>query len=347
MRYRPRVFSVNDLFTWHRKDELRLNPVFQRRPVWSKQARSYLIDTLLSGFPIPAIQIRQIIDVNEQKTVREVVDGQQRLRAIFDFLEGNLRILPSQSESYGGSRYEDLPDEAKDALLDYEVPVAMLSGASDADVLSVFARLNTYTITLNAQEKLNAKYFGLFKQTVYVLGTRHVEFWRRHRVFTHRAITRMAEAQLATDLLVAMIAGLSNGRRLIEPMYEKYDEEFPRRQRLTQRFEEVIDLIERLFGDELRETDFRRPPLFYSLFLALYDAQYGLPGSEFERHKITDSERGRLLPALLHLDAQLSADEPEAGYARFREAAARQTDNLRPRQIRHATVRSEFERALG
>lgn len=347
MRYRPRVFSVNDLFAWHQQDELRLNPVFQRRPVWSSQARSYLIDTLLSGYPIPAIQIRQIIDVNEQKTVREVVDGQQRLRAIFDFLEGKLRILPSQSEAYGGSRYEDLPDDAKDALLDYEVPVAMLSGASDADVLSVFARLNTYTITLNAQEKLNAKYFGLFKQTAYALGTRHVEFWRRHRVFTPRAITRMAEAQLATDLLVAMIGGLSDGRRLIEPTYAKYDEEFPQRRRLMQQFEEIIDLLEALFGEELHETDFRRPPLFYTLFLVLYDALHGLPGSEFDRRRIRESDRKRLVPALLQLDAQLSADEPEAGYARFREAAARQTDNLRPRQIRHATVRAEFDRALG
>jgi uncharacterized protein with ParB-like and HNH nuclease domain len=114
MRYRPRVFSINDLFAWHQKAELKLSPFFQRRPVWSPQARSYLIDTLLEGYPIPAIQIRQIIDVNEQRTVREVVDGQQRLRAIFDFLEGNLRILPSQSEEYGGKTYEDLSDDDKD-----------------------------------------------------------------------------------------------------------------------------------------------------------------------------------------------------------------------------------------
>jgi hypothetical protein len=346
MRYRPRVFSVNDLFAWHQQGELRLNPVFQRRPVWSTQARSYLIDTLLEGYPIPAIQIRQIIDVNEQKTIREVVDGQQRLRAIFDFLEGKFRILPSQSDTFGGLDYDGLDDDVKDGLLDYEVPVAMLSGASDADVLSVFARLNTYTITLNAQEKLNAKYFGVFKQTVYALGSQHVEFFRRHGIFTPRAITRMAEAQLATDLLVAMLKGLTDGRKAIESTYEEFDERFPERRTMVERFREGIDEIDTIFGEELSETDFHRAPLFYSLFLVLYDLRYGLPGQKTKKQRVAASDRRSLVAALLKLDAQLSADEPSKGYARFREAAARQTDNLRPRQIRHETILAEFQKAL-
>ncbi|HEY3960127.1 MAG TPA: DUF262 domain-containing protein [Solirubrobacteraceae bacterium] len=346
MRYRPRVFSVNDLYAWHQKEELRLNPFFQRRPVWSAQARSYLIDTLLEGFPIPAIQIRQIIDVNKQATVREVVDGQQRLRAIFDFLEGKLRILESQSAEFGGMRYDDLDDDQKDALLDYEVPVAMLSGASDADVLSVFARLNTYTIVLNAQEKLNAKFFGRFKQTVYGLGAEHVEFWRRNRIFTPRAITRMAEAQLASELTVAMIRGLTDGRKAIEPTYEEFDEEFPDGPRIVKTFRGTIDLLDGIFGDSLKDTEFRRTPLFYSLFLVFYDAQYGLPGSTHDRRSITRRDRSALEDALLTLDEQLTLEEPRAAYLRFREASARQTDNLRPRQTRHEVIWREFDRHL-
>lgn len=49
MRYRPRVFSVSDLFTWWNKGELELSPYFQRRKVWSPQAQSFLIDTMLCG----------------------------------------------------------------------------------------------------------------------------------------------------------------------------------------------------------------------------------------------------------------------------------------------------------
>jgi hypothetical protein len=347
VRYRPRVFSINDLFAWHQKGELSLNPDFQRRPVWSPQARSYLLDTILLGYPIPAIQIRQVIDIKKQATVREVVDGQQRLRAIFDFLEGELRILPSQSDLFGGMRYEDLPDENKDELLDYEVPVAMLSGATDDDVLAVFARLNSYTIVLNAQEKLNAKYFGEFKKTAYLLGAEHNEFWRRHRILTPRAILRMAEAQLASELLVAMIHGLSDKRTMIEQAYEQLDDDFPRRKELSEQFQSTIGLIERLFGDVLSETQFRRVPLFYSLYCVMYDGVYGLPGSGHVGGGVRRPSKRNLVDALVRLDEQLTAEEPTERYLRFWEASARQTDNLRPRQIRHETLWSELSPHFG
>ncbi|GAJ16274.1 unnamed protein product, partial [marine sediment metagenome] len=57
---------------------------FQRRRVWSSKARSYLIDTILDGFPIPAVYIRQKINLKIAKSIREVVDGQQRIGAILD-----------------------------------------------------------------------------------------------------------------------------------------------------------------------------------------------------------------------------------------------------------------------
>jgi hypothetical protein len=342
VRYRPRVFSINDLSDWFQKGELRLNPDFQRRPVWSSQARSYLIDTILCGFPIPAVQIRQVIDVNAQKTVREVVDGQQRLRAIFDFLAGDIRILPSQSEEFGGLRYEDLTDEKKDDLLDYEVPVAMLSGATDRDVLSVFARLNSYTIVLNAQEKLNAKYFGEFKQTVYALASEHGEFWRRRGILSKRAILRMADAQITSDLLVAMIHGLTDKRTRVEATYADLDDRFPRRRELVSRFRDIISLLDRLAGDEIAETDFRRPPLFYSLFCVFYDGAFGLPNSGHAPSGIDRPRRKPMIAAMMKLDDELAVEEPDRPYIRFREASLRQTDNIRPRQIRHEVLWNEF-----
>ena len=347
MRYRPRVFSVNDLFTWWTNGELELSPYFQRRKVWSPQARSFLIDTILAGYPIPAIQIRQKVDVKKQTTVREVVDGQQRLTAIFDFLGGGLRILPSQSEGYGGNTYEDLPEESKDHFLDYEIPVAVLSGASESDVLSVFARLNSYTITLNAQEKLNAKYFGVFKQTAYSLGSEHSAFWLRHNILTRQQILRMTEAELASEFLVAMILGLTDRRTQIEPTYKRYDESFPQRETMVERFRATIDAIEQTVGEVLVDTAFRRRPLFYSLYCVYYDFRYGLPGSDTEPAPIRTSRRRKIVQTLEELHEQLEVDEPTQKYLRFREASLRQTDGIGPRRIRHRTLKQELFPHLG
>lgn len=347
MRYRPRVFSINDLFTWWGKGELELSPYFQRRKVWSGQARSFLIDTILCGFPVPAIQVRQKIDVDKQTTVREVVDGQQRLTAVFDFLAGDLRILPSQSASHGGKRYMDLTDDEKAHFLDYEMPVAMLSGASETDVLSVFARLNSYTITLNSQEKLNAKYFGLFKQTAYNLGSEHNEFWLKHNILTRQQILRMAEAELASELLVAMLRGLTDRRTQIDPTYKQYDEDFPEREVMIERFRAVIDSIQHTAGDVLSETAFRRRPLFYSLYCVYYDFRYGLPGSDHEPKNIRLRNRSRLHQVFWDIDEQLQTDDPAPEYLRFREASLRQTDGIGPRRTRHRTLRNELFPLLG
>jgi hypothetical protein len=63
--------------------------------------------------------------------------------------------------------------------------------AADADVLDVFARINSYSVPLNAQEKRNARYFGSFKTTVYSLGFQHLEFWKKHRILSDAALARM------------------------------------------------------------------------------------------------------------------------------------------------------------
>ena len=77
-----RVYSVGDYREWSESGQLVLSPRFQRREVWTETARSYLMDTIIRGLPIPKVFIRQIIDPSSGKSVREVVDGQQRLRTI-------------------------------------------------------------------------------------------------------------------------------------------------------------------------------------------------------------------------------------------------------------------------
>jgi uncharacterized protein with ParB-like and HNH nuclease domain len=62
--------------------ELILNPTFQRRSVWQPQAKVLLIDTILRKMPVPKVYMRTQINAKTKRSVREIVDGQQRLRAI-------------------------------------------------------------------------------------------------------------------------------------------------------------------------------------------------------------------------------------------------------------------------
>ena len=125
---------VSDFLDWHRTKRLNLNPHFQRRSVWSTQAKTMLIDTILRGYPIPKIYIRSIIDTKTQIAYREVVDGQQRLRSILEFASGRLK-LGRRADEFSGLTYEDLSAENKQSFLAYTMAVEHLFNASDDEVL--------------------------------------------------------------------------------------------------------------------------------------------------------------------------------------------------------------------
>lgn len=76
MQTSPETYPIADFLKWDREKELILNPSFQRGSVWKESAKSYLIDTILRGMPIPKILFRTKIDRRTKQIVREVVDGQ-------------------------------------------------------------------------------------------------------------------------------------------------------------------------------------------------------------------------------------------------------------------------------
>ena len=81
-------YRVTDLLDWNEKNQLKLNPDFQRRSVWPAVARTYLIDTILRSLRMPRVYMRTSVDLRTQRSYREIVDGQQRLRTILDFAGG-------------------------------------------------------------------------------------------------------------------------------------------------------------------------------------------------------------------------------------------------------------------
>jgi len=344
--HKPKTFSINDFKEWDNRGELVLQPRFQRRDVWSPKARSFLIDSIICGHPIPPIYLRQSIDTKTQKTVREVVDGQQRVKTILAFINNEFALLPIHNKRYGGQKFSELPDCVQMGFLEYDLSVDILIGATDADVLEVFARLNSYTIVLNDQEKLNAKWSGKFKQTVYKLGGDHLEFWRSNKILTDRTIVRMREAEFASELVVAMIDGLQDKKKSLGHFYKEYDDSFPQSEEVTQQFKACIDKIADIFGVALPESEFRKTTLFYSLFCVVYDFLYGLPKSSTKQRQINKASYDSTRNSLRELEEALRSKEPPREYFKFKDACTRHTTDLSARKIRHETILKEIIKCL-
>lgn len=335
-KFRSQVYTVNDFVGWHDRGELILSPDFQRRRVWTLRAKSYLIDTIARGMPIPQIFIRQVIHPSARRTVREVVDGQQRLSSIIDFVDGKFTVLPVHNSEIARKPYDSLPEEIQHRILEFPLTVNVLTGRDDADVLEIFSRINAYSITLNRQEKLNAEYSGAFKQAIHKLARRHLAYWRNHNILSSTQITRMGDIDLTADLVATMMTELHHGSRHIGDHYKKYDDEFLLEYVIGVQFNHILSLIEDMVGIPIEETEFRRTPLFYPLFTATYDIGFGF-GSESicPMNVLTENRAVEINAALQQLSDQVESREVESEYEEFVRATQRGTNTLNSRKIRH------------
>ena len=273
-----RAYSINDFLEWQTNDQLELSPKFQRRSVWTDNARSYLMDTIVRGKPIPKVFIRQRLNTLTRASVREVVDGQQRLRTILGFIGDAFAINPRHNKLHGGLYFSQLDEDTQLAILNYEIAVDLLVNMPDAEVLDVFGRLNSYAVVLNDQERINATHFSPFKLLADQLGHEFAEFWTASDVITDAQVVRMGDVAMAADLLIAMIEGIKSKKQL-KAFYEQYERGFEHdADGLATKFRRIHSDIARIFEEELRATEFRRIHIFYSLFTALYHLRYGLVG---------------------------------------------------------------------
>lgn len=344
------VYTPLDFNQWRASDTLSLTPKFQRRGVWKTAARSFFIDTLLRSMPIPPIYIRQTQSPRRDKVIREVVDGQQRVSSVLDFMSDAFKLSKTLKADWAGKSFSQLTQAEQDRITTYSFSAEVFHGISDLEVLEIFSRLNTYSVPLNAQELRNGKFFGRFKQSAYALAYEHLEFWRSRKVFTEQSIARMLEAEFVSEVLVAFLAGMQDKKKSLDNFYLEYDEAFPAQNLLEKRFRQVVDEINESIGDDLRETAFRRPPLLYSLFCAIYHRLYGLPGAKPASPKkaLSRDDRNCLADAIKVLSEKYDlarSDEDDVvipkAYVAFVNASTSQTDNIKPRADRFAAIYRE------
>ena len=300
--------------------------------------------------------------VAKGKAQREVIDGQQRLRALFDYFQGKYRLSRNLEADWSGRTYEELDPEDQDRLRLYDFYIYQYQRVDDQEVLQIFARMNTYAVSLNKQELRNGKYFGPFKESVYTLALEYLEFWRTSGLFTDPKIARMNEAELVSELLILSMDGLQDKKGSIDTFYGQLDTEWtaaPERWKVKrsgtielvpdewlaraeaeQRLKRVLAIIAESFGDLLQTTGFSRVPLFYTLYCGIYHLEFGVPRLTLPRRasRVGKQEILALRDAVEELNDVLANDENDltlpAWQRDFILASGRQTDNVGPREAR-------------
>jgi len=340
-----RVYNISDFEEWNSNGLLELSPEFQRRAVWSEKAKSYLIDTIIRGKPIPKLIMTQ--DLRKSRNIRVVVDGQQRLRAVLEFIEGNFKISRAHNKEFAGCRFSDLSQEIQNDFMKYEIGVDVLFDQSYEDILDIFARVNTYSVKLNTQELLNAQYLGYFKQTAYNLGYKYVIYWIESGIMSNASVSRMAEAELASDLLVAMIGGVQTNKN-IPSYYKKYEDDSNGIEDIEDKFDAVMSYIGEIYKPSmLKSNNFSRVHLYYSLFCSIAHGLYGLKNmEEVVRPPITRASIGRIRNVLDEISIKFDEDYQSGRFQQFIDASRRATTDTGRRIFRSQIICEEINEAL-
>ena len=222
-----RMLTTQDI-SWfldqYERNQLDLEPAYQRRSVWSPRDKKFFVDTILNNYPAPPVFLHKTMN-DEGRATYHVVDGKQRLQTIIEFTKGRVRIPDDFADrNLQKKRWDDLSRETKERFWNYELIVEMIPNVAEAQIRSTFDRINRNSRRLTPQELRHAKYDGWFIQ--FVEREAEKREWRECGVVTTARIKRMLDVQFISELCAVILKGRIIGfdQDALDDIYAEYED---------------------------------------------------------------------------------------------------------------------------
>lgn len=309
-------------------------PDYQRPAVWSLAQKQLLLDTILRGFDIPKLYWRRKGGADDSY---EVVDGQQRLRAIWEFRNNGFALArdaePVNGIKIAGCRYRDLPPDMLIRFDVYPLDIVVITADDDDDVREMFLRLQNGT-SLKAQEKRNAMP-GAMRD--YVKAVAGHPFFLSCAFSNSRFNFDLVAAQITALELAGGPASIRNSD--LNRMYERHSD-FDHSGPKARKVKRTLDFLLAAFPTKTPELE------RYSVV-----SLYVLASHLLERYAIT-GRADRLAEWFLSFEAERSAqraipvDEADAEFVTYHEKTSHSTDSADSIQWRHDFLLRKFLQAV-
>lgn len=296
----PRLFNRNfetiDTISEKFKNELLVvDTTYQRRKVWMPQDKVRLIETILLGYVMPEVFFWPAeIDPSTGKTVTHIVDGQQRITSIIEFINDAFPLTEKYlideeiKANYGNKCFTDLTDEEKLRIWKYEIFIVNIDREVNKDnIKQLFYRLNLTNYSLNSQEKLNS-IESLFGDKSEALS--QLDFWKVCRVFSAADARRMQDVRYCCSIYILANEGIvdQTGDRKIIQYYTDYRDEFDYEGKLREKIEKAMDIIAGL-RDKSTQNFISKKAQMYTLFSVAFkmiESDVNLSSNIFQKFKL-------------------------------------------------------------
>lgn len=275
------------------KGLLFIDNTFQRRYVWEEKHKIALIETILLGYDIPPVYLwQQEPDPNSGIARYSVVDGQQRIGAIFSFLNNEFSLsrkhLSEQSNHpWINKRFNDLDDDSKRTIWSYQLKVEKIDSEIEKEqIQKLFLRLNMTNKSLNPQELRNASFNGKFLKNSIKIS--ELDFWKKYDVFSANDIRRMKDVEFASNLLIFLRKGIKSNvsQSVINEMYDYYNDEYIEANEDFDTVSKILNLIGKTI-DLISNGGIKKTTHIYSMFVAFY--ALGIRGNLKDESKVIEA----------------------------------------------------------
>ena len=228
-------------------------PEYQRQPnLWSDEKKSLLIDSILIGIDIPKLYFN-LTDKNEY----EVIDGQQRLWAVWGFLDNEYKYAgPSQTTTNGGKFFSRLSKTKEQQILSYKLQVVVFQNVTDDYLRQLFLRLQLGMLLVTG-EKLNAQ-TGRMKEFIFRQLPKNA-FMKGINIPKRRFALQTLGAQIAINVFSRHKTGHFARTRYEDLQYFLQEYENPKGSSLsffsteTKQIETVLKFLAQCLGSRMTE----------------------------------------------------------------------------------------------
>jgi hypothetical protein len=257
---------------------LELDPPYQRRSVWNQDYKDYFIDTVLNGYPAPAIFIYQEITPEGISKI-SIVDGKQRLSTLFEFANNQFPIYEKATvQRFRGKYFKDLDTNDKQEFWKYQFAIEYLPSSDEQVIGNIFDRINRNVIKLTPQELRHAKFNGVFINLAEDLTTWMFDFLEENSKnfpkIEPRYKKQMKDVEMVAQLLLFLDEGTkSYSAKYLDKAFSDRDSEWEKKDDVEIEFRNTIQKIREILESSkninLSKTRLRNEADFYSLFGAV------------------------------------------------------------------------------
>ncbi|MBU7581601.1 MAG: DUF262 domain-containing protein [Nostoc sp. TH1S01] len=328
-----------DLFNMMKTGALILTPSFQRKLVWNDTHKEDFIETILFALPFPEIYLADGgINLETQTSETLVVDGQQRLSTIYQYITSSPDFNLKRVQ-----KFADLTPEQKTNFYDYNVVIRDLGRIEESKIRDIFKRINSVNYALNAVEIRNALYEGEFiKAAKTILETNELfsEDTVFSTVFSENEVSRMKDL----EYMLLMIATVEEGGyfvsdKEVEKYVKRYDDEYPNKEIIVANFREVLSLIANCHLPV--DTIWKKLSSFFTLVIELikFKQKYGnLPKVESLSNTLISLEN--------ELNNNKRADVNTNEYAQYYYYTHQGTTSRKGRHVRGTLLQKHLEQII-